>query len=125
MDNNQTIPFVNDTISPVYCIAAALRIWRRVHWLKINPAKPIKFFIDTKNSTPQYINDVHITQLLQLSAKLAHNITRKADLAHFPTHSIRVEMCLFFQSQGATVFMLYLRNIVALTEHHHHVIRNA
>ena len=75
MDNNQTIPFVNDTISPVCCIAAAFRIWRRVHWLKINPAKPVTFFIDTKNSTLQYITYVHITQLLQVGAKW-HTILR-------------------------------------------------
>ena len=139
LDNGQTIPFAKDTICPDFCcVAAALHIWHRALRLNIDPTTPLAVFVSTKSSTPQFITNVHVTQLLKEAATAAQYITRKVDLARFTAHSIRVGAYVLLHSQGATAeliklrlrwrsdaFMFYLRNIIALAEHHRDVLRNA
>ena len=138
LDNGQTIPFAKDTICPDFCcVTAALRVWHRALKLNIDPTTPLAVFVEPKSSTPQFITNVHVTQLLKEAATAAHNITRKVDLARFTAHSIRVGACVLLHSQGATAeliklrlrwrsdaFMFYLRNITALAEHHRDILRN-
>ena len=139
LDNGQTIPFAKDVLCPnLCCVSAALRIWRRAERLVLSSVAPMAVFVHTKQATPQYITDIHITQLLQEAATGAHNITCKKDLARFTAHSLRVGACVLLHSQGSTAeliklrlrwksdaFMCYLRNIDAIAEIHRDVIRNA
>ena len=139
LNNDQTIPFAKDGLCHnLCCVSAVLRIWRRFERLVLSSVAPIAVFVHIKQATPQYITDIHITQLLQEAATGAHNITCEKDLARFTAHSLRVGTCVLLHSQGSTAeliklrlrwksdaFMCYLRNIDALAEKHRDVIRNA
>ena len=140
-DNGQVISYIEDTKDKVHCsLNASKRIRKRAIKLKISADKPIAVFTECKKNKKKtcYIDDMHISSLLQEAASKVYNIKCKKELARFTSHSIRVGACVFLHSQNISAedikfrlrwrsdsFRMYLRNIIQLAERHRDAIRNA
>ena len=138
-DNGQIISYVQDKINKKFCyVSACKRIRKRCIDLKHDLNKPIAIFKENmKSKKISYIDDVHISTILQEAAKKVHNITKKDDLKKFTSHSIRVGACVLLHSQNSCTedikfrlrwrsdsFRMYLRNTNQLAERHKTAVAN-
>ena len=139
-DNGQIISYTEDKSNKKYCyVSACKRIRNRALQLKQKQGYPIAIFTDDKNKTKiLYIDDVHISTILQEAAKAVYNISNKEDLNKFTSHSIRVGACVLLHTQNISTedikfrlrwrsdsFRMYLRNVIQLAEKHKDAIANA
>ena len=85
-----------------------------------------------------FIDNVHISTILQEASSKVYSITCKEELARFTLHSLRVGACVLLHAQNQSSedinfglrwcsdsFRIYLRNIIQLAERHRDAIRNA
>ena len=81
-DNDQIISYIEDAVHKQYCyLSAYKRIRSQAIKMKQNNNKPIAIFNSgQKRSTIAYIDDIHISTLLQEAAKNVYNITKKKNL---------------------------------------------
>ena len=80
---------------PNHCpVRAAIHIRDRAIRLGVPPKLPLAVFKNTQGCS-QYIDDFHLTQILQYLAKTVFNISQTTDLAGFTCHSIRVGACVY------------------------------
>ena len=136
-DNGQIISYVQDKVNKNYCyVSACKRIRQRVITLRHDRNKPIAIFLSNqKNNKVSYIDDIHISSLLQEAARAVYNINKKEELKKFTSHSIRVGACVLLHSQNITTedikfrlrwrsdsFRMYLRNVVSLAERHKNAV---
>ena len=117
-------------------VRACKRIIERA--LQLNPTadNPVAIFsTNLKSKRFSYIDDVHISTILQEAAAAVHNITKKEELKRFTSHSIRVGACVLLHSQNISTedikfrlrwrsdsFRMYLRNIIQLAEKHKNAV---
>ena len=101
-NNGEILSFMCNTKNPSRCpVQAALRIRDRAIRLGVPPHLPIAVFKNSKGYS-QYVDDFHVTQLLQFRAKQVYNITNSDDLARFTTNSIRVGACVLLHETNQT-----------------------
>ena len=139
-DNGQVITYVQDNTEKEFCyVRACKRIYHRAKQLKQKKEQPIAIFTDKKTKNKiHYIDDIHISSLLQEAASKVYNINKKGDLNRFTSHSIRVGACVLLHSQNISTedikfrlrwrsdsFRMYLRNITQLAERHREAIAKA
>ena len=141
LDNGQVISYVKDSKYKKHCfVEASKRIHKRAKRLSIKKDNPIAVHTEIKKEKKKthYIDDKHITSLLQEAAAFVYDIKDKKELSKFTAHSVRVGACVNLHSQGESgenikfrlrwrsdAFMMYLRNIIALAERHRDLLRNA
>ena len=141
LDNGQIISYIEDNENKNLCfVRASKRIRTRALKLKIPHEQTIAVFIDTKKGTKKkcFIDNVHISTILQEAASKVYNITSKEELARFTSHSLRVGACVLLHALNQSSedikfrlrwrsdsFRMYLRNIIQLAERHRDAIRNA
>ena len=136
-DNGQVISYVEDKTNIQYCyVSACKRIRHRALKLKQDSMKPIAIFNSgIKKNKISYIDDTHISSLLQEAAKSVYSITKHEELKRFTSHSIRVGACVLLHTQNISTedikfrlrwrsdsFRMYLRNVVQLAEKHKNAI---
>ena len=140
-DNGQIISYIEDNKNKQLCfVRASKRIRNRALKLKIPPDQTIAVFIDSKKGIKKkcFIDNVHISSILQEAASKVYNITSKEEIARFTSHSIRVGACVLLHGLNQSSedikfrlrwrsdsFRMYLRNIIQLAERHRDAIRNA
>jgi hypothetical protein len=138
-DNGQIISYIEDTDNKHYCyVSAYKRIRSRAIKMKQDINKLIAIFnTGQKRNKIAYIDDIHISTLLQEAAKNVYNITKKDEVSRFTSHSIRVGACVLLHSQNISSedikfrlkwrsdsFRMYLRNVVQLAERHKNAVAN-
>jgi hypothetical protein len=138
-DNGQIISYVADNLNKIHCyLKACKRIRERAIRLKQALDKPIAVYkSNPKDSKLKYIDDIHVSDILQEAAKAVYHITNKNELKRFTSHSIRVGACVLLHSQNTSTedikfrlrwrsdsFRMYLRNIIQLAEKHCNVDAN-
>ena len=114
-----------------------MRIRARAICLGVPPHLPIAVFQNPTGSS-QYIDDFHVTHMLQSLVKTIYNITNSNDLARFTTHSLRVGACVLLHETGQTpdfitarlrwrsdTYLMYLRNTPKLANLHNITINNS
>ena len=141
MDNGQTISYIEDNKSKKLCfVRASMRIRNRALKLKIPQDQTIAVFTESKKGIKKkcFIDNVHISTILQEAVSKIYNITCKEELARFTSHSLRVGACVLLHAQNQSSediklrlrwrsdsFRMYLRNIIQLAERHRDAIRDA
>ena len=141
LDNGQKITYAKDNKCKKHCFIEASKCIRaRAKRLAVKKEDPIAVFSEIKKGKKKicYIDDKHITSLLQEAASIVYNIKDKKELSKFTAHSIRVGACVILHSQNVSTedikfrlrwrsdaFRMYLRNIVALAEQHMKILRKA
>ena len=100
-DNGQIIFYIEDNINKTHCyVRACKRIRERALRLDPTAENPVAIFTtNIKSKRFSYIDDVHISTILQEAAGAVHNITKKEELKRFTSHSIRVGACVLLHSQ--------------------------
>ena len=137
-NNGEVLSYMANNKNPGRCpVRAAMRIRDRAIRLGVPPDTPIAVF---KNSAgySQFIDDFHVTQMLQSLAKTVYNITDPTDLARFSSHSIRVGACVLLHETSQTpdfikarlrwrsdTYLMYLRNTPKLAMLHNEAINNS
>jgi hypothetical protein len=136
-DNGQVISYIEDKTNIQYCyVSACKRIRHRALKLKQDSMKPIAIFNSgIKKNKISYIDDTHISSLLQEAAKSVYSISKLEELKRFTSHSIRVGACVLLHTQNISTedikfrlrwrsdsFRMYLRNVVQLAEKHKNAI---
>ena len=139
-DNGQIISYVADNLNKIHCyLKACKRIRERAIRLKQALDKPIAIYkANPKDSKLKYIDDIHVSDILQEAAKAVYHITNKNELKRFTSHSIRVGACVLLHSQNTSTedikfrlrwrsdsFRMYLRNIIQLAEKHKNAVAKA
>ena len=139
-DNGQVITYVEDTKNIDFCyIKAAKRIRTRFLQLKHSHDLPLAIFSDSKTKKKViYIDDKHISSVLQEAARSIYKISKNEELQRFSAHSIRVGACVLLHSQTISTedinfrlrwrsdaFRMYLRNITQLADRHKEAVANA
>ena len=85
-----------DALSKQYCeLGLELFVWES------SPHLPVIVFQNPTGAS-QYIDDFHVTHMLQSLAKTIYNITNSNDLARFTTHSLRVSAYVLLHETGQT-----------------------
>ena len=128
------ISYIEDNKDKKLCfVRASKRIRNRALKLKIPNDQIIAVFIESKKVIKKkcFIDNVHISTILQETASNIYNITCKEELARFNSHSIRVGACVPLHAQNKSsediqfclrwrsdYFRIYLRNITQLAERH-------
>ena len=111
-------------------VQAALRIRDRAIRLGVPPALPIAIFKNDQGFS-QYLDDFHVTHMLQFLARTIYNISKIEDLSRFTCHSIRVGACVLLHETGQSpdfikarlrwssdAYQMYLRNTPKLAMTH-------
>ena len=139
-DNGQVISYVEDKENPIHCyVTAAKRIRQRAIHLRQANDKPIAIFRNHEKGTRiNYIDDIHVSTILQEAAGAVYKITKKEDLKRFTSHSIRVGACVLLHSQNVSTenikfrlrwrsdsFKMYLRNVIELAKMHRNAVTKA
>ena len=112
----------NDSLSHRCPVRVEIRIRDRTIRLGVPPELPLAAFTN-KQGYSQYIDDFHVTQMLELLAKTFFYISQTSDLARFTCHSIRVGACILLHETGQSpdfiksrlkwcsdAYQMYLRN---------------
>ena len=126
-NNGEVLTYMCNDSLPHRCpVRAAIRVRDRAIRLGVPPELPLAVF-KNKQGCSQYIDDFHVTQMLQFLAKTIFNISQTNDLARFTCHSIRVGACILLQETGQSpdfiksklrwcsdAYQMYLRNTTKL-----------
>ena len=112
----------NETLTHRCPVRAAIRIIDRSIRLGVPPELPVAVFRNTQGIS-QYIDDFHVTYMLQYLAQTIYNISKSNDLIRFTYHSIRVGACVILHETGqspdfikarlrwcSNAYQMYLRN---------------
>jgi len=112
--------------STLCAVSAWMRIVQRWAALNLPETYPLAVFTDTGTSAGavEFITATHINDTLRRAATAVYNVTSKADLARFSSHSIRVGACVALHAAGvqqqdikfalrwkSDSFYTYLRNL--------------
>ena len=130
-NNGEVLTYMCNASLPHRCpVQAAIRIRDRAIRLGVPPELPIAVFQNSQGKS-QYIDDFHVTQILQFLARKIFNISQTNDLARFTCHSIRVGACVLLHETGQTpdfikarlrwcsdAYQMYLRNTPKLASLH-------
>jgi len=134
--NGEKVTFASAS-DPSKCpLLAAKRIIARAQSVGLEAHLPLGCYVDKAGAT-RFITDEHIVMALRRAAMAAHRITCPSVLATWCSHSIRVGACVLFHATGASsidiqrrlrwrsdAFMMYLRNTIALADHHTAALSN-
>ena len=135
------ITYAKDDQCKKHCFVEASKCIRaRAKRLAVKKDDPIAVYSEIKKGINKicYIDDKHITSLLQEAAKFVYIVKDKKELSKFTARSIRVRACVILHYQGVSTedvkfrliwrsdaFRMYLRNIVALAEQYMKILRKA
>ena len=118
-------------------VRAALRIRATAIRLGVPPHLSIAIYRNPAGAS-QYIDDFHVTQMLQSLATQVYNIKNRNDLVRFTTHSLRVGACVLLHETSQTpdfikarlrwrsdAYLMYLRNTPKLANMYNAEISNS
>lgn len=128
--NSQELSFTPNHAEPDLCpVRVVLCIYRRAQLLHTPAKEPLTQFHDEPNRI--LIHSSIIDACLWSLANICYNITEKAELDKFTSHSIRVRAYISLNIAGkstnfikaalrweSNAFQMYLWNVIALTEQH-------
>ena len=137
MEIMEKLSYMVNMLNPTRCpVQAVLRIRNRSFHLAVPPHLPIAVF-KTSAEASQYIDDFHVTHMLQSLATQVYNIKSSNDLAKFTTHSLRMGACVLLHETNQTpdfirarlrwrsdTYLMYLRNTPKLAKLHNMAINN-
>ena len=94
--------YIEDNIYTKLCFVRASKRIRNSLKLRITNDQIIVVFIESKHGVKNkcFIDNVHISTILQESASSIYNITRKEELARLTSHSIRFGACVLLHAQN-------------------------
>ena len=93
-NNGETLTYMSNDTLPNRCpVRAAIRIRDRAIRLGVPPHLPLAVFQNNQGCS-QYIDDFHVTHMLQSLVRTIYNISKTDDLSRFTCHSIRVGACV-------------------------------
>ena len=98
----------NDTNSSRCPVQAALRIRDKAIQLSVPPTLPVAVF-QNEQGLSQYLDDFHVTHMLQFLARTIYNISQIDDLSRFTCHSIRVGACVLLHETGHSLDFIKAR----------------
>ena len=134
-NNGEVLTYMSNDSSPQRCpVQAALWIRDRAIRLGVPPGLPIAVF-QNDHGCSQYIDDFHVTHMLQSLARAVFNISKTDDLSRFTCHSIRVGACVLLHETGQSpdfikarlrwrsdAYQMYLRNTPKLAFLHNQAV---
>ena len=95
------ITYAKDDKCKKHCFVEASKCIRaRAKRLAVKKEDPIAVYSEIKKGKKKtcYIDDKHITSLLQEAASIVYNIKDKKELSKFTAHSVRVGACVILHS---------------------------
>jgi len=115
----------NDKNTKLCTVRAMLRICHRATVLCIQQSTPLAVY-QSPHGKPTFITHKHMETMIRLAAYKTYKLKKKADLAKFSCHSLRVGACVMLHIAGFSTddikfelrwrsdsFRDYLRNVVS------------